>query len=122
MEKVLDIGGKQVRMKSTAGIITLYRSNFGEDFMLGLVKMNDKLQNITKGNEIEAIDFDFFQKSAWCMCKLADDSTPPMNEWLDQFELFDLMQSIPEIVPLLTGNLSQINDKKKLDQQTIANE
>lgn len=120
MEKVLNIGGKEIKMKSSSAIIFVYRNNFNEDFMIKLIEMNNKMQNLGKEHEAEALDYEFFLKSAWCMNKLADDTIPPFEEWLNQFELLELMQAIPEVIPILTGELQQINDKKKLEQ-TITN-
>ena len=120
MEKVLNIGGKEIKMKSSSAIIYVYRTNFNEDFMSKLIAMNSKMQKLGKDNEAEAIDYEFFLKSAWCMNKLADNSIPPFEEWLNQFGLLELMQAIPEIIPILTGELEQINDKKKLEQATIS--
>ena len=33
MEKILEIGGKQIKMKSTAGTMMRYRNNFNRDFI-----------------------------------------------------------------------------------------
>lgn len=118
MEKVLNIGGKEVRMKSTAGTMMRYRNNFNRDFIKDLVKLQTRLNDkIEKGQEFEALDLDLFEKIAWCMAKTADNSIPDIESWLDEFDTFDIMQVLPELMNLLIANMEQINDKKKLEIQ-----
>ena len=118
MEKVLKIGEKEIKIKSASAIIFVYRNNFNEDFMQKLVGMKNKMDTLDKNHEVEALDFEFAIKVAWCMNKLADDTILPFDEWLNQFELLELMQIIPEVFSVLTGELQQINTKKKLEQAT----
>lgn len=123
MEKVLIIGNKEVKMKSTAGTMMRYRNNFNRDFIKDLVRLQRVLDNkLEKGEEFEALDLDIFEKLAWCMAKTADDSIPDIEHWLDEFDTFDIMQVLPEIMGLLIANMEQINSKKKtveaeIDQQ-----
>lgn len=120
MEKVLNIGGKEIRMKSTAGTMMRYRNNFNRDFIKDLVKLQTKLSDkLEKGQEFEALDLDLFEKIAWCMAKTADNSIPDIEHWLDEFDTFDIMQVLPELMNLLVANMEQINDKKKLEAQAI---
>lgn len=116
MEKVLNIGGKEIKMKSTAGTMMRYRNNFNRDFIKDLVTLQGKLvDKLDKGTEFEALDLDMFEKIAWCMAKTSDDSIPDIEHWLDEFETFDIMQVLPEIMELLVANMEQINAKKKLE-------
>ena len=122
MEKVLKIGKKEIKLKSTAGTMMRYRNNFNRDFIKDLVNLQGKLNDkVEKGKEFEAVDLDIFEKIAWCMAKTADDNVPNIEKWLDEFETFDIMQVLPEIMSLIVGNMEQINNKKKLEQ-TTANE
>ena len=118
MEKVLNIGGKEIKMKSTAGTMMRYRNNFNRDFIKDLVKLQTKLNDkLEKGQEFEALDLDLFEKIAWCMAKTADNSIPDIEHWLDEFDTFDIMQVLPELMNLLVANMEQINSKKKLEAQ-----
>lgn len=116
MEKVLNIGGKDIKLKSTAGTMMRYRNNFNRDFIKDLIKLQEKLKEKAEtGAEFEALDLDLFEKIAWCMAKTADDNIPDIEHWLDEFETFDIMQVLPQIMELLTANMEQINNKKKLE-------
>lgn len=116
MEKVLNIGGKDIKLKSTAGTMMRYRNNFNRDFIKDLIKLQEKLKaKAETGAEFEALDLDLFEKIAWCMAKTADNNIPDIEHWLDEFETFDIMQVLPQIMELLTANMEQINNKKKLE-------
>jgi hypothetical protein len=116
MEKIIKIGGKEIGLKSTAGTMMRYRNNFNRDFIKDLVSLQGKLtQKMNKGTEFEALDLDMFEKIAWCMAKTYDNNIPDIENWLDEFETFDIMQVLPEIMNLLVANMEQINNKKKLE-------
>ena len=104
-------------MKSTAGTMMRYRNNFNRDFIKDLVALQEKLnEKLETGKEFEALDLDIFEKIAWCMAKTANDDIPDIEHWLDEFETFDIMQVLPDIMSLLVANMEQINSKKKLEQ------
>lgn len=116
MEKILSIGGKDIKLKSTAGTMMRYRNNFNRDFIKDLIKLQQSLTNkLDNDVEFNALDLDMFEKIAWCMAKTADDNIPDIEHWLDEFDTFDIMQVLPQIMELLTANMAQINDKKKLE-------
>lgn len=119
MERIITIGGRDIKLKSTAGTMMRYRNNFNRDFIKDLIKLQQKLVNkLDNDVEFDAIDLDMFEKIAWCMAKTADDNIPDIEHWLDEFETFDIMQVLPQIMELLTNNMAQINDKKKLEVVT----
>lgn len=117
MEKILKIGNNEIKMKSTAGTMMRYRNNFNRDFIKDLVALQKKLTDkIDNNTQFEAIDLDIFEKIAWCMAKTADNNVPDIENWLDQFDTFDIMQVLPEIMELLVANMEQINSKKKIEE------
>ena len=121
MEKTLNIGGKEIKLKSTAGTMMRYRNNFNRDFIKDLMALQGKLVNkFDSGAEFDALDLDMFEKIAWCMAKTSDNNIPDIEHWLDEFETFDIMQVLPEIMELLVAHMEQVNAKKKLE--TIPNE
>ena len=112
MEKIINIGNREIRMKSTAGTMREYRNNFKRDFIQDLQSLQTKLQE-KSANELELIDLEMFENIAWCMAKTADKSVPDIIRWLDEFDTFDIMQALPEIMELLIANMEQIGSKKK---------
>lgn len=111
MEKTILIGDKEVKMKSTGSLIWIYRTNFKSDFLKDLISMQKDLE---KGNnDISNVNMEVFEKITWCMAKSADPSIPEIEEWLDQFGMFDIMLALPEIMTLISDNMEQLNNSKK---------
>ena len=120
MEKVLIVNNKEIKMKSTAGTLVRYRNNFGRDLIKDMVRLQDKLKKVTnQGEQFEIVDLDLFEKIAWCMAKTADNNIPDIEHWLDNFETFDIMKVLPEIMQLLVDNLNQENESKKKLEEVI---
>lgn len=108
MEKVIKIGDKEIKFKSTAGTLLRYRNSFGRDLLKDLVKLQEKLKNKkTQAEQFMAIDLQMFSEIAWVMAKTADDSIPNIEKWLDQFDTFDIMQILPQLFDLIQNNLKQ---------------
>lgn len=119
MERTLSISGKEIKLKSTAGTMMRYRNNFNRDFLKDLINLQEKLKDRTEnGTQFQAVDLDIFEKIAWCMAKTADDSIPQIENWLDQFETFDIMQVLPQIMELLVGNMEQVNNTQSKKKDT----
>lgn len=117
MEKILKIGNKEIKMKSTAGTMMRYRNYFNRDFLKDLISLQEKMKAKTEtGLQFEAIDLDMFEKIAWSMAKTADDNIPPIENWLDEFETFDIMQVLPQIAELLIQNMEQVNTPKRANR------
>lgn len=91
MEKIVKIGDQDVPLKSTAASLIRYKSNFGRDGLSDIFAF----QKVTKNGkiDIEKIDFDTFFRFMWVFAKSANPSIPPMETWLDQFELADVLQN-----------------------------
>ena len=118
MEKVLTIGGKEIKMKSTAGTMMRYRNQFNRDFIKDLVSLQSKINTTAeKGTDLDAIDLGIFEKIAWCMAKTADNNIPDIEHWLDDFDTFDIYTVLPEIMELLVSNMEAIGSKKKTVEQ-----
>ena len=114
MEKILKISGKDIKMKSTAGTLMRYRNNFGRDLLKDMITLQEKLKKVTGGVEqFKIVDLDMFEKIAWCMAKTADNEIPDIEHWLDNFETFDIMEVLPDLMQLLVDNLKQNDISKK---------
>ena len=112
MEKIIKIDGKEVKFKSTGATPIKYKRQFGRDFFSDLFKMNDigeALNSKSKKSNINNLDMDVFYNIAWVLAKGADD-IPPLEEWLESFESFPIVEIIAELNELL---LASIQSKKK---------
>lgn len=121
MEKIIDMDGKQIKFKSTAGTLMRYRNNFGRDFIKDIVILDKKFKNVKSGmTQFELVDLDIFEKIAWSMAKTADERIKDIEHWLDDFESFSIMKILPQIMELLVGNLRQENEKKRMIKNATA--
>lgn len=116
MEKTITIDGKEVCFKSTAATPLRYKAQFGKDFFAEILKMGafEKLRNLDSEKitraDLEGLDFEIFYNIAWVMAKTADPSIPDPITWLDQFDVFPMMDIIPELQDMI---ILSIQGKKK---------
>lgn len=115
MEKLIKIDDKDIKFKSTAGTLMRYRNNFGRDFIKDIIALEKKFKTVKSGvAQFEIVELDMFEKIAWAMAKTANNNTPDIEHWLDEFNSFSIMQILPEIMDLLVGNLKQEHEKKTM--------
>jgi len=113
LEKTIVIDGKPVRFKSTGAIPLRYKSQFGKDFFKELMKISVLEGDQIKPEDLEKVDFDVFYNIAWTMAKTADPSIPDPVEWLDGFEVFPMLDIIPELQELIHSNLTTEGNTQK---------
>lgn len=116
MEKTLVIDGKNVSFKSTGATALRYKSQFGKDFFAEIFKLKSleglaKLENAEISPEqLRTLDFEVFYNLAWVMAKTANNEVPDPITWLDSFEVFPLLDIIPQLQDMI---LSSLQSKKK---------
>ena len=111
MEKIIKIDGRDIKFKSTGATPIKYKRQFGRDFFADIFKL-DSLTKVAKGKSnkaIEQLDMDVFYNIAWVLAKGAED-IPPLEEWLESFESFPILEIITELNELL---IASIKSKKK---------
>lgn len=120
MERVINISGKDVKFKATAGTLARYRMYFKRDLLKDLMKLSKKLEKIKDSDEqFEMLDLEVFEYIAWTMAKTADNNIPALENWLDDFDTFSIIQILPEIIQLMTDNMSQESESKKKLVETV---
>lgn len=114
MEKIINIGGKEVGFKATASTTRRYRQRFGSDLFADMSKIVVNASQLSRG------DLECFENIAYIMAKQYDPSCPDdPNEWLDQFEMFSIYEILPQIIELWGQNNQTLTEsKKKADQQS----
>lgn len=124
MEKTIAIGGRELKLKSSAAVPRLYRLKFRRDIysdMSKLIKDFEKAEKAKKKSDGESslpIDsLELFENLAYIFAKHADSSIPnTIDEWLEEFECFDIYEVLPEIIDLwLVDNQTMSTPKKEKD-------
>lgn len=113
MEKTIQIDGKDVPFKATAGTIRQYRARFGRDLLLDFQKL--QLETGT-GAPLSAQALTIFEDLAFTMAKQADARIPDTaDEWLDGFGMFSIYLILPQIIELWQlSELPTAEAKKKV--------
>lgn len=117
MEKVIKIGNKDIKLRSSAATYIKYRRTFKEDLFRTLQDMSKEIGD--DGTIPDGAVGTLFQ-AAYIMAGQAD---PKMNmdldSWLDQFELLDSINGVQDVFGMLMGDQATIDEaKKKNDQQS----
>lgn len=118
MYKVINMDGKEVKMRATASVPRLYRIKFGRDIMKDMQKLQESASK-AKEQEFTIEDLEIFENVAYIMARHGDPENTPsdINEWLDQFETFSVYTALPEILELWGLNTrSEVESKKKIGQ------
>lgn len=114
MEKIINISGKEVKLASTAGTLHRYRMQFKRDLTKDILLLENTFKDIKTNNaDFTAIDLELFENIAWSLAKTADSSIKPIDEWLDQFETFDIYRVLPVIMEMLQANFQSLNNDEK---------
>ena len=125
MEKVINIGVKDVKMRASALIPRMYRFKFGRDILRDMTslkkafkKRNELPKDATDEQKEEAalseMDLTIFENVAYIMAKHADQTIPENpDEWLDGFEMFSIYEVFPEILEMWELNNATTSKPKK---------
>lgn len=107
--KMVKIGDKDVRLKASADTPRMYRQLFGRDLFHDMNKLNLRASesNIDMGNT------EVLENICYTMAKQADASIPDIDEWLDQFDMFDVFYASKDVLEMWTRNISTMSTAKK---------
>lgn len=125
MEKIINIGGKDVKMRASALVPRMYRFKFGRDILRDMTslkkafkKRNELPEDATDEQKEEAalseIELTIFENVAYIMAKHADPTIPDdPDEWLDGFEMFSIYEVFPQILEMWELNNATTSKPKK---------
>ena len=111
MDKVLTIDGREVGFRVTASTPMRYRHRFTRDIFEDILKMREEYLS---GNGFSAKSLEAFEYLSYIMAKQYDNNIPESPEdWLDSFDLFSIMEILPEILDLWVQNEKTTSTAKK---------
>lgn len=135
MRKAIEIDGKICEFKSSAAIPRMYRIKFGRDIFVDMQKIKKQVdvqkrlkEDLKKQAEKEGKEFDesqfesgltidsleMFENIAFLMHKHGDPTQPKeIEDWLEQFETFDIYAILPEILDMWKMENRQTSKPKK---------
>lgn len=135
MRKTIIIDGKECHFKSSAAIPRMYRMKFGRDIFVDMsnlkkqidiqekIKAETKAEREKKGIPFNEEEFDstlslesleIFENISYLFHKHGDPSQPDnIDDWLEQFETFDIYEILPETLELWNFDNKQTSKPKK---------
>lgn len=119
METIIKLGDKDVGFKATASTIKRYRRKFNKDFLKDVKALSTKMDE--EGNvELSSEDLECFERIAYIMAWQYDNTIPASpDDWLDEFEMFDIYYVLPQIVQLWHLSTVELETpKKKVEEQS----
>lgn len=135
MKRTITISGIDCKFKSSAAIPRIYRLKFGRDIFVDMLKIQKNVsaqerrkkelkrqyekeekkfeeEQFESGLPIDSLEM--FENIAYLMHKHGDKEQPDtIEEWLDQFETFDIYQILPEILEMWNLENRQMSEAKK---------
>ena len=104
MERIVNIGGHDYKMKATAASLLKYKAQFGRDLLDDVAQM----QNAMKKDgtfDLQAIDLEVLYNMCWLLIKAAEPELPPPLEWLDTLDSFPLEDAAKEAMQLYVESM-----------------
>ena len=113
MEKVIEFEGKKLKFKATAATPIWYHEKFGGDLLVDIQQVTNSFKEDTT---IPPGVLEKFGQIAYIMHKQGDPEQPDdFLEWLDQIEMFSIIEILPQIFELWALNNKQTSKPKKED-------
>ena len=126
MEKIINVGGKEVKLRASALIPRLYRFRFGRDMISDMRQLQkafakasalpaDATEEQLQDAQLSAMDLTLFENVAYMMAKHADKTIPAdPDDWLDSLEgVFSIYEILPVILELWQLNTATTSVPKK---------
>ena len=117
MERTVNVGGKEVKMRASALIPRLYRFKFGRDMISDMRQLQksylkaislpkDATDEERQDAQLSVLDLTIFENTAWLMIKHANENVPDdPDEWLDSIDgVFSIYEIMPTILELWNAN------------------
>ena len=125
MEKIVKVGEYEFPARSNAATLLSYRRNFGRDGMIDLLALvkgvGDKNANdadsVVQAFADGSFEVETLYRYIWVFAKSADKSIPPMEEWLEGFDI-PALEFVSEVFPQISDLLfsmakTNVKSKKK---------
>ena len=125
MEKIVKVGEYEFPARSNAATLLSYRRNFGRDGMKDLLALVKGVGN-KNANDADSVvqafadgsfEVETLYRYIWTFAKSADKSIPPMEEWLEGFDV-PALEFVSEVFPQVSDLLfsmakTNVKSKKK---------
>lgn len=115
--KKIQIGKESVRFEANALFPIKYKQLTGRDIFKDL----KVVENMQHAKSFDDLNIDILYDIVYVLAWFADRAIPDRDEWLLQFDEFDVFNVIPQVVDLLVDSLSATTKKNKPVKQSKKN-
>lgn len=125
VKKIL-VDEKEILFAASARTPRLYRQYFGRDIIVDMTSLHSKVldaikakkdaktfKDLDKMTQLSLVDLTTFENLAFVMAKQAGDKSTNADDWLDQFETFDIYEIFPQLFELWSKNEHGMSIPKK---------
>lgn len=128
----IEIGGIVCHFRSSAAIPRIYRLMFSRDLFKDMSKLADELdksnrleeeekkkaeaegRTYVKSSALPLSSLEIFENIAYIMAKHGDPTQPDnIEDWLDQFDMFNIYEILPQILDMWKIETYQASEQKK---------
>lgn len=119
MEKIIEVGGREVKFKATGATPIHYRNLFRRDFLSEMQKLVDEKEAIDadEKSQFSISSLESFENIAYIMARSGAGNPPDFpaspEEWLDGFDMFNIYEILPQIIELWGINQQTLSQRKK---------
>lgn len=112
MEKTITIGNKNIVLRAVAGVLIIYKEQFGTEYVEDMASIADDVEKaVTVGGQL-----------IWAMAKAADDKILPPKEFYDDIGSFDLDTAFREAADLFELSCANIDTSNASGNDTLTSE
>lgn len=113
MEKIINIDGRDVKLKSTGAFLLKYKAQFKRDVLQDIFKLSKVADEATgEIKDISHLDLDIFYNLTWVLAKTGNPDILPLEQWLDTFDTFPILEIAPHVLEMVTGCLETCKKNK----------
>lgn len=116
MEKIIEFSGHKIPFRATMRTLLIYKRQTGREYLSDAAELRKIIRTGEDGKplldangkpiiDLAALNTEALCGVAWAMAKTADNSIPPMDDWLDQFEEFPMLEILTDLFPLMSATL-----------------
>lgn len=117
MEKIVNIDGREMRMRASALVPRLYRREFCRDMISDMRQLQKAYEKAAKEPDAQfsVLDLTVFENVAWVMLKHGgEDVGKSPEEWLDGIDgVFSIYEILPAVLELWGMNSATTAKPKK---------
>lgn len=110
MERIIEIEGKEIGLKCTAGTVRAYRIEYGRDLIQDMSAVEQQLLEEKMLNQETT---GIAENILYMFAKQYDRDIPSLPEWLDAFSPYFVFSAISAAIVMWRDNLMTLSSAKK---------